>query len=183
MELEPLTINGCHVLRTPAFGDVRGSFVKSYHVEEFDRLGLRTDWREEYFSASRAGVIRGMHFQVPPAEHAKLVFCVAGRVLDVILDLRVGSPTFGQSCGVELDAQSGRGVYIPVGCAHGFLSLSEGSVMYYKVTSVHAPVEDRGIAWDSFGFDWPVDTPILSPRDAAHPRLADFASPFTTEDR
>lgn len=179
MELAPLPIDGCHVLRTPAFRDVRGSFIKSYHYEEFERLGLRTDWREEYFSASRTGVVRGMHFQVPPAEHAKLVFCVSGCVLDVILDLRVGSPSFGQACGIELDAESGRGVYIPVGCAHGFLSLSDDSVMYYKVTSVHSPHQDRGIAWDSFDFDWPIDAPILSPRDASHPRFTDFESPFT----
>lgn len=179
MELESLPIGGCHVLRTSAFRDVRGSFIKSYHLEEFERLGLRTDWREEFFTASRTGVVRGMHFQVPPAEHAKLVFCVAGRVLDVILDLRVGSPSFGQSCAVELNAENGRGIYIPVGCAHGFLSLSGDSVMYYKVTSVHAPAEDRGIAWDSFDFNWPVDTPILSPRDLAHPRFADFTSPFS----
>lgn len=179
MELDPLPIAGCFIVLAPAFEDERGGFVKSFHVDTFERLGLRTDWREDYFTTSRLGVVRGMHFQVPPAEHAKLVFCVAGEVLDVVLDIRAGSSTYGKACGVSLSPESGRGVYIPEGCAHGFLSRSENSVMYYKVTSVHSPAEDSGIAWDSFDFDWPVQTPILSPRDAAHPRLTDFASPFS----
>lgn len=182
MELEPLAIDGCFVLQSHAFADARGGFVKSFHVDEFERLGLRTDWREEYFTTSRANVVRGMHFQVPPAEHAKLVFCVAGRVLDVILDLRTDSPTYGMACSLELAPETGQGVYIPVGCAHGFLSLTEHSVMYYKVTSTHAPEQDRGLAWDSFGFDWPVDAPLLSPRDAAHPRFDTFQSPFRMAD-
>jgi len=171
-------IPGCFVVQSRAMRDTRGAFVKTFHAPRFDELGLRTDWREEYFTSSVGGVIRGMHFQTPPADHAKLVFCVAGEVLDVIVDLRRGSPVFGRVCSFTLTPESGRGIYIPVGCAHGFVSLSELSVMYYKVTSVHSPEHDAGVAWDSIGFDWPVQDPILSDRDRRHPRFADYDSPF-----
>lgn len=178
MDVETTKIPGLVLLRSPALGDARGSFVKSFHAPEFSRLGLRTDWREEYFTTSTKNVVRGMHFQEPPADHAKLVFCVAGRVLDVVLDIRTDSPTYGEAVGVELDPAGGLGLYIPVGCAHGFLSTTDQSVMYYKVTSVHAPRSDRGIAWNSFGFDWPVEDAILSERDQRHPALSDYVSPF-----
>jgi dTDP-4-dehydrorhamnose 3,5-epimerase len=163
--------------------DARGAFVKTFHEDRFAEIGLRTDWREEYFSTSAKHVIRGMHFQVPPQEHAKLVFCVHGRVLDVVLDLRQDSSTFGTARSVELTPENGFGLYVPVGCAHGFLSLADDSVMYYKVTSVHSPEHDAGIAYDSFGFDWPVSEPILSDRDRAHPSLAVFETPFLTDER
>jgi dTDP-4-dehydrorhamnose 3,5-epimerase len=176
------TIPGVRILDFPAFADARGGFVKSFHAPDFEGLGLRTDWREEYFTTSAKNVVRGMHFQTPPAHHAKLVFCVAGRVLDVVLDIRTQSPTFGQAFSIELEPRSGVGLYVPVGCAHGFLSLTDDSVMYYKVTSVHVPKHDRGIAWDSFGFNWPVTDPVLSARDGDHPALAGFASPFQAVD-
>lgn len=182
MKAHDTAIPGVKILEFPAFADARGGFVKSFHAPGFEQMGLRTDWREEYFTTSAKNVVRGMHFQTPPAHHAKLVFCVAGRVLDVVLDIRTQSPTFGQAFSIELEPKSGVGLYVPVGCAHGFLSLTDGSVMYYKVTSVHAPEHDCGIAWDSFGFAWPVANPVLSPRDGDHPALADFASPFWTVD-
>lgn len=178
MHIEPTDIPGCFVVQARVIGDARGTFVKTFHAERFDELGLRTDWREEYFSSSAKGVVRGLHFQTPPAEHAKLVFCLTGAVLDVVVDLRCGSPTYGQARGVELSAQNGRGLYLPTGCAHGFVALSDEAGMYYKVTSVHAPAQDAGIAWNSIDFDWPVDDPALSDRDRRHPRLADFATPF-----
>jgi dTDP-4-dehydrorhamnose 3,5-epimerase len=178
MDAEPTNIPGCYVLRTRLIGDDRGSFVKTFHAERFAELGLRTDWREDYFSVSTRHVIRGMHFQVPPADHAKMVFCLMGEVLDVVVDLRVGSPTYGRASGFALSADNGRGLYLPTGCAHGFLSRSEASGMYYKVTSVHSPAHDAGIAWDSIAFDWGLAHPLLSSRDRAHPKLADFDSPF-----
>lgn len=178
MKTQDTSLAGVKILEAQAFTDVRGGFVKSFHAPSFEQLELRTDWREEYFTTSAKHVVRGMHFQEPPAQHAKLVFCVAGRVLDVILDIRADSPTFGKAIGVELTPSSGIGLYVPVGYAHGFLSLTDDSVMYYKVTSVHAPDHDRGVAWDSFGFDWPVRDPVLSERDLSHPPLADYSSPF-----
>ncbi|TXC72014.1 dTDP-4-dehydrorhamnose 3,5-epimerase [Sphingomonas ginsenosidivorax] len=179
MDTTPTDIPGCYVLQPKVVGDLRGSFVKTFHDERFAELGLRTDWREEYFSVSARGVVRGMHFQTPPAAHAKMVFCLTGEVLDVVLDLRRGSPAFGRPLGFTLSAQNSRGLYLPSGCAHGFLSISEASGMYYKVTSVHSPAHDAGIAWNSIGFDWPIKMPALSERDGRHHSLADFDTPFT----
>lgn len=178
MDIEPTGIPGCYVLQARLLRDPRGSFVKTFHAPRFEELGLRTDWREEYFSASAAGVVRGMHFQLPPADHAKMVFCLTGAVLDVVVDLRRGSPAFGKAEGFTLSAENGRGLYLPTGCAHGFVSQADSSGMYYKVTSVHAPEQDAGIAWDSIGFNWPVEAPSLSDRDRRHPPLAAFDSPF-----
>ena len=179
MDVKNTDIPGCRVVLAKVLRDKRGSFVKTFQKPRFTQLGLRTDWQEEYFSTSVADVVRGMHFQMPPADHAKLVFCVFGEVLDVVVDLRHGSPTFGQPRAFSLTAVNGRGIYIPSGCAHGFVSLSEVSAMYYKVTSVYSPQHDAGIAWDSIGFDWPASKAALSDRDLNHPRLADFESPFT----
>lgn len=179
MNVEPTDIPGCYVLQAKVIRDTRGTFVKTFHTPSFEELGLRTDWREEYFSASAKGVVRGMHFQLPPADHAKMVFCLTGEVLDVIVDLRRGSPAFGRAMSFTLSADNGRGLYLPSGCAHGFVSRASDSGMYYKVTSVHAPEHDAGIAWDSIDFDWPVDAPELSDRDRRHPALSGFDSPFT----
>jgi dTDP-4-dehydrorhamnose 3,5-epimerase len=178
MKLLPTRLPGCSILQGDVFPDQRGAFTKTVHEPTFRQMGLPTDWREEYFTHSRRNVVRGMHFQVPPAAHAKLVFCVAGAVLDLVLDLRSGSPTFGEFEVFELNADTGRAVYAPVGCAHGFLSLSDRSTLYYKVETVHAPAQDAGVRWDSFGYTWPVTDPIISERDRKHPTLAEFVSPF-----
>jgi len=178
MDIRTTPIPGCYILQAKVIGDLRGTFVKTFHTPCFKQLGLRTDWREEYFSVSNKDVVRGMHFQTPPVDHAKMVFCLLGEVLDVVVDLRRGSPAFGKAHGFKLSADNGCGMYLPTGCAHGFVSRSEASGMYYKVTSVHSPEHDTGIAWDSIGFDWPVEQPAMSERDSRHPRLADFASPF-----
>jgi dTDP-4-dehydrorhamnose 3,5-epimerase len=181
MRLEATELPGCFLVHGGRSTDSRGSFNKTFHSETFAAAGLRTDWREAYCSTSLRGVVRGMHFQRPPAEHAKLVFCTAGQVLDVVLDLRRGSPTFAKYRQFSIDEKAGVGVYIPSGCAHGFLSLSASSTMYYSVTSEHSQVHDAGIAWDGFGFDWPVQMPILSDRDRTHPTLAEFVTPFAFE--
>lgn len=169
---------GCHEVRFHVHRDARGLFVKTYHEATFRSLGLCTDWREEFISISSKGVLRGMHFQVPPYQQAKFVVCLAGRVLDVALDLRAGSPTYGRCAALELSMEQTNGLYIPEGFAHGFLALEEGSTLHYKVSSMHAPEHDRGLRWDGIGFDWPVAEPILSPRDAAFGTLADFQTPF-----
>jgi dTDP-4-dehydrorhamnose 3,5-epimerase len=178
MELIPTTLEGCYQVRPFFAHDERGTFVKTFHAERFSSLGLPTEWREEYYSSSRLGVIRGMHFQKPPHDHEKLVYCIQGRVLDVVVDLRKDSHTYGKHFAVELVAKHGRGLMIPKGMAHGFLALTEEVLMTYKVTSVYAPESDAGIRWDSFGFEWDVDRPIVSARDRSHPTLADFDSPF-----
>lgn len=161
--------------------DARGSFVKVFHADAFRELGLATEFTEEYYSHSHKGVIRGMHFQTPPADHAKMVYCVRGEVFDVVLDLRVGSPTYGQAATFVLSAEAGNYVYIPKGLAHGFCALSDTATLVYKVTTVYAPQSDAGVLWSSVDVDWPVETPILSERDARFPRFDQFESPFTYE--
>lgn len=178
MELIPTPLEGCYQVRPFFAQDERGTFVKTFHAEHFAALGLPIEWREEYYSISRKGVIRGMHFQTPPHDHEKLVYCMQGQVLDVVVDLRKGSTTHGRHIAVELDAACGQGLMIPKGMAHGFLALTEDVLMAYKVTSVYAPENDAGIRWDSFGLDWGIDQPIVSARDRGHPAFADFDSPF-----
>lgn len=178
MRLIETPISGCFEIGCTNFADNRGRFVKTFHSEFFREHGLREDWKEEYYSVSARHVVRGMHFQTPPMEHAKLVYCLSGAVLDVVLDLRKGSTTFGQAHSFELSGDKANSLYLPAGVAHGFLSLSDDSIMQYKVTSVHSPADDHGILWDSIGFDWPVKRPIISARDSNHPPLASFVSPF-----
>lgn len=169
---------GCLELRFRPHHDVRGLFLKTYHETTFRALGLCTDWREEFVSTSAKGVLRGLHFQVPPEQHTKLVVCLAGRVLDVVLDLRAGSPTYGTCASVELSPGRANAMYVPAGFAHGFQALEDGSILHYKVSSMHAPAQDQGLRWDSIGFAWPITAPILSPRDATFGALADFQTPF-----
>lgn len=178
MELIPTALEGCFEVRPFFAEDERGSFVKTFNAERFAEAGLPTGWREEYYSSSHKGVIRGMHFQTPPHDHEKLVYCLQGRVLDVVVDLRRQSSTFGMHIAVELDAERGRGLMIPRGMAHGFLALTDKALMAYKVTTVYAPSNDAGIRWDSVGVRWGIDAPIVSARDRAHPAFADFVSPF-----
>jgi dTDP-4-dehydrorhamnose 3,5-epimerase len=174
----PVALPGVRLLQPRLFGDRRGTFIKTYHEEAWHEAGISFTIKEEYYSISRQGVLRGMHFQSPPEDHTKIVYCPSGRVLDVLLDLRRSSPTFGQAAVMELSAENRLILIIPNGIAHGFLSREESSIMVYKTSTVHSPAHDAGIRWDSFGFDWGCDAPVLSERDAAFPALADFASPF-----
>jgi dTDP-4-dehydrorhamnose 3,5-epimerase len=180
-EIRETRIAGCVELRSTIHQDERGRFVKTVHADWFARHGLSADFREQYYSESRRDVVRGLHFQAPPHHHAKLVYCAHGAILDAVVDLRVGSPTFRGHAVVRLDAQTGNMLYVPPGLAHGFLTVSGSALVVYNVTSVHAPAHDLGILWSSAGIAWPVTSPIVSARDAAFPPLAEFASPFTFE--
>lgn len=178
MDFVPLALPGCFEIRPKAFRDARGSFAKPFVASRFAAHGLPTVFAEEYYSSSQRGVVRGMHFQTPPHEHGKLVYCVRGEVLDVIVDLRRGSPTYGHHHQIRLDESHPVAVYMPAGLAHGFCALSDDATLIYKVTSEHAPAHDCGVRWDSVGVVWPVDAPIVSDRDRAFPALGDFVSPF-----
>jgi len=169
---------GAYVLEPRQFADARGLFVKTLHLPSLERAGLDFVLREEFYSVSGRDVLRGMHFQVPPHDHAKIVHCLVGAVLDVIVDLRRESPTFGRHHALQLDETDRRSLLVPSGLAHGFLALADRNVVVYKTSCEHVPAAEGGILWNSFGFDWPVQDPVLSDRDRAHPRLADFASPF-----
>lgn len=178
MNLEASGLPGCWIVRGQLFSDVRGTFHKLFHREEFEAAGLRTDWAEEYVSVSSRGVIRGMHFQAPPSEHTKLVYCLGGEVIDVVVDLRHGSPSFGQHRSLAMTPQAAIGIYVPPGFAHGFQALRDDSIMLYKVTSVHDPLNDCGISWDSFGYEWPLQEAVISNRDRCHPSLAELGPVF-----
>lgn len=178
MAIVSTELEGCFEIISGVHQDLRGSFVKVFQGSAFKAAGLRGDWQEIYYTTSQRNVLRGMHFQTPPADHVKLVTCVAGKVLDVIVDLRNGSPTYGHFISRQLSPEQGRSLYIPSGMAHGFLALEHDSIMQYMVTSEHAPENDAGILWSSFGFSWPVDNPILSERDKKHPELSKYTSPF-----
>lgn len=178
MNIIPTAIGGCFQLVPNIVRDERGSFVKVFHEDVFRAHGLATDYAEEYYSVSRRGVLRGLHFQVPPMEHSKLVYCPQGAVLDAALDLRAGSPTYGRHVTLELSAANGHMLYLPKGVAHGFYTLSEQALMVYKVTSTYSQAHDGGVLWNSAGIAWPDQDPVLSARDRQFAPLAGFVSPF-----
>lgn len=158
--------------------DDRGSFVKTFHENTLKSYGLETHFAESFYSTNQKNVIRGMHFQYPPDDHAKIVYCSSGRLIDVILDLRKASPTFGKFTTVELSGDNFKGVYLPQGTAHGFATLEDNTCMVYLTSTVHSPKNDGGILFDSFGFNWPIENPINSERDLTFPTLDNFESPF-----
>lgn len=178
MKITELYIPGCFLIESSRFDDSRGRFVKTFHKDIFSKHGIEMDFAEEFYSVSNKNVIRGMHFQLPPSDHEKLVFCTNGSVLDVFLDLRKDSKTYGESLSIELSSKNSRTLFLPKGLAHGFMSIEDDSTMVYKTSTIHNPVKDAGILWNSFGFDWPVESPIISERDLKHPSFSEFLSPF-----
>ena len=178
MKFEPTPIPGALLIEPNTFVDNRGEFVKVFHDAEFRQNGIPFHPTEEFFSISHRSVIRGMHFQLPPFAHDKLVYCLSGRILDVIVDLRKGSPTYGRHFSCELTSSNRWMLFIPVGLAHGFLCLDDASLVMYSVTTTHNPVHDCGIRWDSFGMKWPCVDPIVSARDKSFKELGCFDSPF-----
>ena len=160
---------------------MRGSFAKLFHPDDLGLgAGLAFPVRESFVSWSEPGVLRGMHFQSPPFAHDKAVSCLVGRVLDVVLDLRRSSPTFGRAVGFQLDSATPETLWIPVGCAHGFAVLGDDrALMHYAVTAEHSPPDDRGVRWDSFGFEWPAGlATVISERDRGLPPLAAIEGVF-----
>jgi dTDP-4-dehydrorhamnose 3,5-epimerase len=177
MHIKTTSIPGCYEIECDVHIDGRGQFVKTVNHDEFSSYGLESDFVEQYYSRSHAGVIRGLHFQSPPHEHAKLVYCISGTVLDAVLDLRAGSPTYGKSVMIELSSRKGNMMYVPRGLAHGFCALEE-SVVVYNVTSAYASQYDAGLLWNSAGIHWPFESPILSDRDRSFPAFAALQTPF-----
>lgn len=171
-------LNGAFVIDLPAFYDDRGSFVKTFQETTLAEHGINFELKESYYSLSKKDVIRGMHFQTPPHQHAKIVFCPQGAILDVIVDLRKNSATYGQYYTQELSAENHKAYYIPEGFAHGFKSLTDDAITYYLVSSEYSKEHDTGILYNSFGFDWGVENPIISERDLSFSNLTDLSSPF-----
>ncbi|MBK8803369.1 MAG: dTDP-4-dehydrorhamnose 3,5-epimerase family protein [Fibrobacteres bacterium] len=169
MKFSATRFSGVFVLEPFRHQDHRGHFSKLLRAPDLEAAGLESNFPETFVTWSSRNVLRGLHFQAPPHGHAKLVSCLAGSVLDVILDLRPDSPTCGESLPFHLGGDRSPVLYLPDGIAHGFLALEDGSCMHYQTSTVNVPSHDTGIRWDSFGFEWPVETPILSDRDRALP--------------
>lgn len=178
MTIKSLTIDGVFLLQNFIAKDERGYFVKTFHAKDFFQNDLETEFRESYYSLSTKGVIRGMHFQLPPFDHNKLVYVTSGEILDVVVDLRKKSPTYGQYVTAKL-CEGSDSIYIPKGCAHGFLTVSEQALVVYNVSTEYQPSADAGIRWDTFGFEWlGVKEPVISQRDRSFSPMHEFKSPF-----
>jgi dTDP-4-dehydrorhamnose 3,5-epimerase/CDP-3, 6-dideoxy-D-glycero-D-glycero-4-hexulose-5-epimerase len=175
MKFDSSPVAGCTLVTLDTFPDSRGSFTKIFNETMYKKHGIDMNCKEQFFSTSRKNVLRGMHFQKEPYAHSKLIICMAGRVLDVVLDIRKDSATFGKSASFLLDEGDGKAVFIPAGLAHGFLSLQENSVLFYNASSEQEQSAEGGILWNSFGFDWPCTEPVLSERDTSHESFEIFA--------
>jgi dTDP-4-dehydrorhamnose 3,5-epimerase len=178
MQVESTSLPGVLVLRPRVFEDARGFFFESYNQETLRSYGIDAVFVQDNHSKSTRGTLRGLHYQLPPAAQVKLVRVVRGAVWDVAVDIRVGSPTFGQSVGVELSAGNFRQLYIPSGFAHGFCVLGEEAEVLYKASHVYSPAHEQGIVWDDSTLQvaWPVAEPLLSERDRRLGTLADYLS-------
>jgi dTDP-4-dehydrorhamnose 3,5-epimerase len=170
------------LIRPKRHGDARGWFTESYSAPTFEQRGITSLFIQDNHSLSvPAFTLRGLHFQTPPRGQDKLIRCIRGRIFDVAVDIRKGSPTYGRWVGTELSAENGHQLFIPIGFAHGFLTLEPDCEVVYKCSDTYAPEADGGVAWDSVGIDWPLPAgtiPELSAKDRIQPRLADFASSF-----
>jgi dTDP-4-dehydrorhamnose 3,5-epimerase len=183
MQIEDTAIPGVKILTVPRFADHRGFFTEWFNHAKLKQAGIELDFCQDNISLSRpAGTLRGLHFQLPPAEQAKLVGVIQGRIFDVALDLRRGSPTYRRHVAVELSAAQGNQLLIPAGFAHGFCTLEPDSMVFYKVSSPYSASHDSGINWNDpgLGIDWPVkeSSAVLSEKDMKLPFLADTDLPF-----
>ncbi|MBQ0122096.1 MAG: dTDP-4-dehydrorhamnose 3,5-epimerase [Bacteroidales bacterium] len=184
MEVIRTDIEGVLIIEPKVFGDSRGYFFESFNAREFrEKTGLEINFVQDNESRSHYGVLRGLHFQRPPFAQSKLVRCVQGAVLDVVVDIRRGSPTYGQYVAVELTEDNHRQMFQPKGIAHGFAVLSETAVFQYKCDEFYHPEAEGGISLldASLAIDWriPADKALLSEKDTKHPLLKDFETPFT----
>ncbi|QPF86533.1 dTDP-4-dehydrorhamnose 3,5-epimerase [Bradyrhizobium genosp. L] len=178
-----LALSSVKLINIPRFGDGRGYFSETFKRSEFAAMGIDCDFiQDNQSSSTSAGTVRGLHFQRPPYAQAKLVRVLRGSILDVAVDLRWSSPSFGRSVAVTLTADGGEQAFIPAGFAHGFCTLEPDTVVLYKVDQVYSPKHEGGIKWDdpSLRIEWPsvVDTPVLSEKDQRLPRLSEVGQIF-----
>ena len=175
-------IPGLIIIEPKVFNDKRGYFLESYNQKEFESFIGNIDFVQDNESKSTFGVLRGLHFQVPPFTQAKLVKCILGRILDVAVDLRSDSPTFGKYLSLELSSEKKRQLFIPKGFAHGFIVLSKEAVFSYKVDNYYSPLHDSGIAWNDsgFGIDWTLSPNeiIVSEKDQKLKPFSEIVNPF-----
>lgn len=184
MEIKAVDLPGVVLLRPRRFADARGYFAETYNQKVFSAAGIAVNFVQDNQSYSaKRGTIRGLHFQLPPAAQSKLVRVLQGSVYDVAVDLRMGSPTYGQWSGETLTADGGEQFFVPAGFAHAFCTLEPDTVVAYKVDDFYAPASDSGLIWNDpdLAIDWPVapSDVVLSDKDLKLGRFADFVSPFT----
>ena len=179
MQIETTALDGVLILTPRRFGDTRGWFVETYNASRMAEAGIATVFVQDNHSFSAAkGTLRGLHYQKPPHAQDKLVRCSRGAILDVAVDVRAGSATYGQSVTIEVTAQNGRQMLVPKGFLHGFVTLTDDTEVQYKCSDIYAPDCDGAVRWDSLGIDWGVTAPLLSDKDKAAPAFADWQSPF-----
>ena len=180
MLIEDTPLSGVKILTPKRFGDDRGFFSESWNQRQLAEQGLTLDFVQDNHSVSaQVGTLRGLHFQSPPHAQDKLVRCGQGVLFDVAVDIRKGSPTYGQWFGIELSAENGKQLLVPKGFLHGFITRQPNTEVLYKCTDYYAPDCDGAVHWDSCGIDWGVPgVPVLSDKDAVAPALAGFDSPF-----
>lgn len=176
-------IEGVKIIEPRIFGDARGYFFESFNSKDFaEQMGIQVNFVQDNESKSRYGVVRGLHFQKPPYAQSKLVRVVSGRVLDVAVDIRHGSPTYGRHVAVELTGENHRQFFLPKGMAHGFAVLSDEVVFQYKCDEYYNPQSEGAIAWDDpvLAIDWRLTKAdvVLSEKDSHHPGFTDFVTPF-----
>ena len=185
MKVIKTSLDGVVIIEPHVFLDSRGYFFESFSLREFEEKVQKINFVQDNESMSSYGVMRGLHFQKPPFTQSKLVRCVKGAVLDVAVDIRRGSPTYGEHVAVELTEKNHRQLFIPRGFAHGFAVLSDVAIFQYKCDNCYAPQADGGISIkdDSLGIDWiiPIQNAVLSEKDTKHPLLKDFTSPFSID--
>ena len=179
-KLKQSKLADCFELQPRVFDDDRGRFIKVFHEREFSAPSLEINSAEEYYLVSYQNVIGGIHFQLLPMDHVKVVYCVEGEVTDAVVDLRVGSHSYGQYTSFELSAAKANSIYIPKGIVHGFCVRSEQAFMC-KVSTIYSPAHDAGILWNSVGIQWPTENGVLSARDQGYPTLEQFKSAFRYE--
>ncbi|MDO6586865.1 dTDP-4-dehydrorhamnose 3,5-epimerase [Salipiger sp. 1_MG-2023] len=186
LEIATTPLKDVLLITPPRFGDHRGFFSESWNRKALEAQGVHLPEfvQDNHSMSSQVGTVRGLHFQAPPNAQGKLVRCGRGRIFDVAVDVRIGSPTYGQWFGTELSFENARQLWIPGGFLHGFMTLEPDSEIVYKCTDHYAPESDGSVHWDSCGIDWPLEgiTPAISPKDEQAQTLADFQSPFTYED-
>ena len=170
--------SGVRLLNILNFEDDRGCFIKAYNKNAFLDLGIDFIPEEHFYSVSKKNVIRGMHFQIGNSSHNKIIHCIKGEILDVFVDLRKGSKTFNKPIGIKLNEYRNHLIFLPKGFAHGFLTLSDNSIVQYMTDKVHSPALDKGVLWNSIDFNWPIKNPLISKRDQSHPSINEIKCEF-----
>lgn len=179
MQIEATALPGVMIVTPPRFGDARGWFTETWNAARMAAAGLDLAFVQDNHSFSAArGTLRGLHYQKPPRAQDKLVRCSRGAILDVAVDARAGSASYGRWVAVELSAENGRQLLVPKGFLHGFVTLQDDTEVQYKCTDTYAPDCDGAVRWDSLGIDWGVADPVLSDKDRAAPAFADWRTPF-----